>query len=49
LALASDILLGVGLAAGAAGATVWWINLPSDPAKKQSGVTGITVGLRTSF
>jgi hypothetical protein len=49
LALASDILLGVGLAASAAGAAVWWINLPSDPGKKQSGVTGITVGLRTSF
>lgn len=49
LALASDILLGVGLAAGAAGAAVWWINLPSDPAKTQSGITGITVGLRTSF
>jgi hypothetical protein len=48
LALASDILLGVGLAAGAAGAVIWWVNLPSDP-KKQSGINGITVGLRTSF
>ena len=48
LALASDILLGVGLAAGAAGAVIWWVNLPSDP-KKQSGINGITVGVRASF
>jgi hypothetical protein len=49
LALASDILLGVGLAAGAAGAAIWWVSLPSEPGKKQSGVAGITVGVRTSF